>query len=158
MSTSKGPPQQPSAATPPMPTAPPVDLTMMPNMRGGPMVGGEDTAQFVNDLRGIIPATLQRSSWAYSSNLLGMSLLTPRLAEAIRYRFKAHVQLLKMRVPKRKITPDYSIWLDNLLLLGTIQTSRATRPQNESTILSTQTSEVITRPPTHQKKLLGFLG
>ena len=125
----------------------------------GPPIGptDPDMAQFINDIRGIVPPMLKDSSWAYSSNLLGMSLLTPRLAEAIRCRFKAHAQLLKMKVPKRRITPEYSIWLDNLLLLGTIQTSRATRPEPERKILSTQSSEILTRPATQRKKFLGLL-
>lgn len=130
----------------------------MPSMSGD----GGSVAQFINDLREVVPANLQKSSWAYSANLVGLAAYSPRLAEALRHRYREYIQYLKMSVPKRNLSPEFSLSLNNLRLLGTIQTARATRPDTERRLLGISTSEVISSPSSmggrQRKKFLGILG
>jgi hypothetical protein len=159
------PPNQPPPSSsipipPPSGAEPQGDLSLLrPNPM--PMAPSTDAglAQFVNDVRDIVPPLLQRSSWAYSANLVGLGAYSPRLAEAMRHRYKEYIQYLKMRYPRNQITPEYSLWLNNLRLLGVIQTSRATRPDTERRLLTLQTSEVINTPVVRgqRKKFLGLI-
>lgn len=158
------PPQMgPSGPTVSMP--PPSGGGDLSLLRGPPMppmggIGDGSVAQFVNDLREVVPANLQKSSWAYSANLVGLAAYSPRLAEALRHRYREYIQYLKMSVPKRNLSPEFSLSLNNLRLLGTIQTARATRPDTERRLLGISTSEVLSSPVgggRQRKKFLGIL-
>jgi hypothetical protein len=170
MSNSGKPQQPPSTTDDPLSYGPSVaipppgnsDLSLLRGPQLGPTgIGEGGLAQFVNDLREVVPAPLQKSSWAYSANLVGLAAYSPRLAESLRHRYKEYIQLLKIASPKRSLTPEYSLWLNNLRLLGMIQTARATRPDTERRLLGVQTSEVISSPVSsmgrQRKKFLGFL-
>jgi hypothetical protein len=116
-------------------------------------------AQFVNDIRDVVPAPLKQTSWMYSANLVGLAAYSPRLAEATRFRYKEYIQYLKMAQPRSRMTPEYTLWLNNLRLLGMVQTARATRPDTERRLLTLQTSEVISSPASRggRRKFLGVL-
>ena len=154
-------PVGPSGPTVSMPPPSGSDLSLLRGPPMSPMSGGDGSvAQFVNDLREVVPANLQKSSWAYSANLVGLGAYSPRLAEALRHRYREYIQYLKMSVPKRNLSPEFSLSLNNLRLLGTIQTARATRPDTERRLLGISTSEVISSPSglgRQRKKFLGIL-
>jgi hypothetical protein len=150
----------PPVPIPPPPASAPQDLSLLRSPPPpGPVMGDTSLAAFVNDIRDVVPSVLQRSSWAYSANLVGLAAYSPRLAESLRHRYKEYIQYLKMRYPKNQITPEYSLWLNNLRLLGVIQTARATRPDTERRLLTLQTSEVISTPAVRnqRKKFLGLI-
>lgn len=112
---------------------------------GGVTAGGLDYTmlKFINEIRDFTPEAVQSAFFGYVNRLIGLGKFTPRQASATLDRINAMIMLYKMSIPKRRVTPQLCLTLENILMLTKEQIWRATIPRNERELIATQVTENI---------------
>jgi len=105
---------------------------------GGAVLGSSDfsLATFLNEVSMFVPPSIARNLWGYVNRLTSVGKFDPRQASAEIDRLNSVAMLLKMSVPKRKVTSKFLLDLENFIDFGKKQVYRASVPRNERELLA----------------------
>lgn len=113
------------------------DLPPMGPMGGNPMGSADfSLVTFLNEIATFVPPTTLRLMWGYLNRLSAVGKFDPRQASAEIDRINSFAILVKMSVPKRKITSKFLLDLENFIDLAKKATYRSTIPRNERELLA----------------------
>jgi hypothetical protein len=114
------------------------------------------TLDFLNEITPFVPVHIRNMLWGYVNRLTSVSKFTPRQADAELDRINAVAMLVKMSIPRRKMSAKLILDLDNFIDFCKKQVWRAVIPRNERELLATQVSEVVQSQPSQRRKLFGL--